>query len=292
MERLRPRAANALAGATRALSRSTNEAEQRVVLHSLSSSLQWKPGSHFKALHALRVPSVELHRRSDLEEGVWAKSPGVILPFLRVDDEYKLKALEELRAYGWPPHNNVGAVLAVPLFESSKRPGAMATSCVEAALELAQRAKAKDLRCRVSLLDAFGAESASEVGAAAVEVVAKLFADTGCETVVLDDRRNHLGALGDGAAERFERVVEAVLGADASGGTTGGRRLGVRLAGSVLGAQLSLRAAAAHGVGQIECCPFGEAAPRLAHVAAACAEAGVTVAGIDLEAISTSPEWS
>ena len=94
MQRFRP--STTLAGARRHLSSSMRDAEQQVTLHSLSSSLQWKPSSHFRALHAMRLPSVELHRRSDLEEGIWTKSPGVITPFLRVDDEYKLKALEEL----------------------------------------------------------------------------------------------------------------------------------------------------------------------------------------------------
>ena len=86
-------------------------------------------------------------------------------------------------------------------------------------------------------------------------------------------------------------MVQAVQRADATGGTTGGR-LGVRLAGSALGTQLSLHSATALGVGQIECCPFGEAAPQLAQVAAACADAGVALAGVDLEALSTSTAWS
>eukprot|EP00966_Prymnesium_polylepis_P213827 4952150-Prymnesium_polylepis.1 len=115
-----------------------------------------------------------------------------------------------------------------------------------------------------------------------VTSVAAALADAGCEVIVLDDRRDCLGSLGEDCHERFPFVLEKVQSA---GGGPEGARVGLRLAATPMGTLLSVRAAQSFGIEHLECCPFGEAAPSLGAVARKATEAGIALSGADLDSI-------
>ena len=242
---------------------------QGVHLHAVSGAVRWDADVHFRMLRAAGLASVELHRKTDMEAHVWGAPSDVLVPFVRIADRLALDGVAQCRDYGWPPHNNIGVVVAVPLCE----PDTMAVSGSDPAIELARAAKAAGLRVRASLLDAFGADADPDPDPEGdLQLIAAQLADEGCEAIILDDRRNHLGTVAEEAPERLERALEAATWCDVVG-VPMSERVGVRLAGTPAGLEMTLHALSL-GMKHAECCPFGEAAPHVGAVIRACKDAG------------------
>ena len=266
-----------------------------LALHGVASSLRFSGNEHYVALRAANLLSVELRERNDLEFDVWATSH-VLAPILRVTDEHAIERLATVRDYGWPPSNNVGVCLAVALHEGSERPGTLAVASLQQACELSRYAAQRGLRVRASLLGAFGTDLNSENAAdAELKEAASALAEAGVDALVLDDRHDHLGSLAEAEAmRRLERAVEVLVGLEAPAARAGkpntmAERIGLRLAGSTaLGGQLSAHAAISLGVRHLEACPFGEAAPQMAELASACADAGLPLHGVDVQQLRES----
>lgn len=243
---------------------------QGVCLHALSSAARWEPNEHFRMLRAAGLASVELHRKTDLEAHVWGAPSDALIPYVRIADRLALDGVAQCRDYGWPPHNNVGVVVTVPLCE----PHSMAVAGSGPAVELARAARSAGLRMRVNILDAFGDEADPDPDPEGdLQLIAAQLADEGCETIILDDRRGHLGTVADQAPERLERALEAITWCDVVG-LPMSDRVGLRLAGTPLGMEMTLHALSCLEMKHAECCPFGEAAPHLGSVVRACMEDG------------------